>query len=116
MRTWLVRGIVALSLPIAVCSCTLFGSGTQVRFQSSASFTLAAIQFGSVLDSTPLASGSITSYYSIAPGQSVLTAQDQITGTWSNAILLTVVAGHSYTVAFAGSTFVSMSATFSADN
>jgi len=86
-----------------------------VRFQSSATFTLASIQFGSVLDSAPLAPGSTTSYFPIAPGQNVLTAQDQ-TGAGSNAILLTVVAGHSYTVGFTGGTIATMLVTFAADN
>jgi len=63
----------------------------------------------------PLGSGLQTGSYSITPGQNALTAQSG--GAQTNAVLLTIVAGHSYTVTFnPGATFSQVTVTLAAVN
>jgi len=109
LRAGLVLFCVLLS------ACQLLGGGTQVRFLNSTTFPLATIQLGPLVDNSSLAPAAETSYFSIVPGQNVLTAESQ-TGTWTNGILLSIVAGHSYTVTFSGSAFSSMTVEMAADN
>jgi hypothetical protein len=107
---------MAILLPITLGGCQLLGGSTQVRFTNATSaFTLASIQLGSLIYNSPLSSGSMTGYYAVSPGRGVCTAQSQA-GQLSNGVLLTVVAGHSYTVSFAGSSFSAMTVTMAADN
>ncbi len=108
------RAILVL-LPVLLSSCQLLGGGTQVRFLNSTSFTLASIQFGSLSVSSPLAPGPATGYFPVSPGQGVLTAESQA-GTWTNGILLTIVAGHSYEITFSGTSFAAMTVALAADN
>ena len=115
MRPAVFRFALALALPVALCFCQLFGGSTQVRFLNATSFTLAVIQFGSLVESNPLPPGPATSYFSVVPGTSSLTVESQ-SSQWSTPLLLPVVAGHSYTVTFTGTIFSRMAVVFSADN
>ena len=106
-------------LPVLLSACQLLGGGTQVRFSNMTTFTLVAVQLGPLIDSTPLAPSSETGYFSIVPGQNVLTAQGQA-GQYTNGALLAIVAGHSYTVTFSfdatGTAFTDIIVTMAADN
>jgi hypothetical protein len=115
MRARIALRTVLLLLPIVLSSCQLLGGSTQVRFLNSASFTLASVQFGSLTLGSPLAPGPATGYSPVPPGQAVLTAESQ-TGSWSNGVLLSIVAGHSYTIGFSGASFSAMTVTLTADN
>jgi hypothetical protein len=85
-------------LSTLLSSCQLFGGSTQVSFLNDTAFTLASIQLG------PLTVGSLapsiqSGDFSIPAGQDLLSAESQ-GGAWTNAVLLSVAAGHSYLVTF----------------
>ncbi len=111
------RLAAALALSALLCGCQLFGGSTQVRFQNgpTSGFVVAAVQFGALADGNPLPPGATTGYFPVMPGQSPLTAESQA-GSWSNPVLFTIVAGHSYTVTFSGASFSAMTVTLAADN
>ncbi len=116
MRTSIRRCVIALALPAVLVCCQLFGGSTQVRFDNATgSVTLASIQLGSLTDASPLAPGAVTGYFSVVPGQNVLTAKSDA-GALPNSVLFTIVAGHSYTVTFSGTSFLDMTVTLSPDN
>jgi len=110
-----MRAIVILLLAALVSSCKLLGGATQVSFLNSTSFTLAVIQLGPLTVASPLSPSSQTGNYSIIPGQNVLTAESQ-DGTWTNAVLLSIAAGHTYTITFSGSAVGVMTVGITADN
>ena len=115
MRTRLVLKAFILLLPIPFTSCQLLG-GTEVSFINSTAFSIAIIQFGPLVVSGPLAPSSQTRSYTITPGQNVLTAESQ-GGSWTNAVLLSIVAGHGYTVTFnPGATFSQVTISLAAIN
>jgi hypothetical protein len=120
MRGKLLLKAVILVLPIMLLSalltsCQLLG-GTEVSFVNSTVFTITTIQFGPLIVNSPLAPSSQTSSFAITPGQNVLTAQSQ-GGSSTNAVLLSIVAGHSYTVTFnAGATFSLVTVSLAATN
>jgi hypothetical protein len=93
--------ILLLFLPflLLLSSCQLLGGSTQVSFLNDTSFELATIQFGPLTVSDALAPAAQTGNYAVPPGSNVLTAEIQ-GGTWTNAILLSVAAGHSYLITF----------------
>ena len=68
-------GLVLFS--VLLSACQLLGGGTQVRFLNSTTFVLATIQLGPLVDNSSLASMAETSYFSIVPGQNVLTAESR---------------------------------------
>lgn len=104
--------------PVLLSACQLLGGGTQVRFLNNTTFTLSTIQLGPLIDGASLAPSSETSYFSIVPGQNVLTAQSG--GQQTNGVLLSIVAGHSYTATFSfdttGTAFTDIIVTMTADN
>lgn len=87
-----------LGLSVLLTSCQLFG-GTNVTFINSTSFAIATIQFGPLAVSGPVNPSSQTASYTITPGQNALAAEGP-GGAQTNSVLLTIVAGHSYTVTF----------------
>ena len=112
MRT--VVRLIPLLLPIIVSSCQLLGGSTQVRFLNSSAVTLASIQFGP-LTVGALAPGLETGYADVPPGQAVLTAESQ-SGSWSDGTVLSIVAGHSYTISFSGASFSALMVSLTADS
>jgi hypothetical protein len=110
--------ILLLSLPflLSLSSCQLLGGSTQVSFLNNSSFVLATIQFGPLTVSDSLPNATQTGNYAIPPGSNVLTAESQ-GGTWTNAILLSVTAGHSYLITFnPGATFSQVTVSMTATN
>ena len=92
-----------------------FLAGTTATFINSTTFTISTINLGPLTVNGPLGSGLQTGSYSITPGQNALTAQSG--GAQTNAVLLTIVAGHSYTVTFnPGATFSQVTVTLAAVN
>jgi hypothetical protein len=111
----LIFSLVVVPMAAFLSSCQLFGV-TQVSFVNSTVFTITTIQLGPLIVGSPLASGGQTGSFTISPGQNVLTAESQ-GGAWTNAVLLSIVAGHSYTVTFnAGPTFSQVTVSMAATN
>jgi len=115
-RPYFKAGIVLLLilLPVLLTSCQLL-SGTTVTFINATTFPISTIDFGPLTVSGPLNPGLQTGSYSITPGQNALTAQSG--GTQTDAVLLTIVAGHGYTVTFnPAATFSLVTVTLAAVN
>jgi hypothetical protein len=111
----LIFSLVVVPTAALLSSCQLFGV-TQVSFVNSTAFTITTIQLGPLIVGSPLASGGQTGSFTISPGQNVLTAESQ-GGAWTNAVLLSIVAGHSYTVTFnPGATFSQVTVSMAATN
>jgi len=110
-----MRSLSLLLFAVLLSSCTIFQPTTQVTFVNNTSFILANIKLGSLTVGSSLTPSTQTGVYSITPGQSVLTAESQ-NGTWTNEVLLSIAAGHSYTITFSGSKFETMTASMTATN
>jgi hypothetical protein len=120
MRERLLSRVVILPLflllLLLLSSCQLLGGSTQVSFLNNTSFQLATIQFGPLTVSDALAPAAQSGNFSIPPGSNVLTAENQ-GGTWTNAVLLSIAAGHGYLITFnPGATFSQVTVSMTATN
>ena len=111
----LLRGLISFFLVVLLTSCQLLGGSTQVSFLNNTAFAFAAVQFGPLIIGG-LDPSSQSGSFSIPPGQNPLSAESQ-GGSWTDAVLLSIAAGHSYLVTFnPAATFPQITVSLTATN